>query len=86
MHAASLPKQFATALEDDINSVFFEPDDPEELARKLISLSQQPDYMDALSEAGLRTIRDKYSVQAMTRAFEVAVTYAFRQRERSAVH
>ena len=63
-----------SALEDGVNSVYFDSDEPDELARVLVELSGRPQYMEKLSFAAIKTVQDRYSVQAMTRTFEEIVT------------
>ena len=68
-----------SALEDNVNAVFFKSDDPIELARLLVDLSQCPQHLAKLSLAAFKSVQERYSVEAMTRTFEEVVTRVLRR-------
>jgi glycosyltransferase involved in cell wall biosynthesis len=63
------------ALEENVNSIFFNSDDIEDLARHLLWLDSSAERHAQMSDAGFNKIHKQFSLQAMVDAFERAVSY-----------
>ena len=64
------------ALEEGINTLFFNSNDADDLAQRLLELSSCPERHARMSRAALDKIHNHFSLKAMVKTFEEAVTYA----------
>ena len=71
---------------DGENGLLFTPDDPEDLARKIIRLKEDPELRRRLAEAGKKTVLERFTTTQMMDEIESylqGVTNAALARETS---
>lgn len=69
-----------SALVDGVNCVFYEPSGPSPLAEALDRFLSDDSALQSMSEAGVRTVANRYSIEAMAKTFEQAIGSVLQRR------
>ena len=55
----------AEVIENDVNGILIEPDDPQAIAREVIRLAEDKKLRSAIAERGMNSVRERFSAETM---------------------